>query len=155
MNEDLALRRGTVEDIPVIALLEQACFSDPWSERAFEDFFSNPLSFCLVTEEKGAINGYACGYFLLDMCEIANIAVEPSCRRRGLASLILDTIIRESCRRQISKIMLEVRESNLPARNLYNRFGFLQVGLRKNYYTNPKENAVLMDKVLAANTDAT
>lgn len=147
-NAVSSVRLGTVRDIDAIERIESLCFSDPWSKRAFTDYFENPFSLCFVAEENGAVTGYICLYRLCDEWETVNLAVHPDFRRRGYGKVLLSAVIDSAKRESIKKILLEVRSSNLAARTLYEKTGFCAVGSRKNYYTDPKEDAILMDLIL-------
>ena len=129
-----------------VAELEKLCFSDPWSENSVASELKNPLSLWLVAEEDGVVFGYVGSQTVLGETDMMNIAVHPDCRRKGVASALITELI---CRLkgQGSHILrLEVRESNAPAIALYKAMGFTQLGLRKNYYRNPKENALILGK---------
>ena len=126
--------------VPQIARLEELCFSDPWSENSIASELDNPLSMWLVAEEKGAVVGYIGSQTVLDSTDIMNIAVHPDFRRRGVAESLLVELSKRLKERGVSFLMLEVRASNEPAKRLYEKLGFQQVGCRKNYYRNPKED---------------
>lgn len=129
-----------------VAELEKLCFSDPWSENSVASELNNPLSLWLIAEEDGAVCGYVGSQTVLGETDMMNIAVHPDCRRKGVAAALITELI---CRLkgQGSHILrLEVRESNAPAIALYESMGFTQLGIRKNYYRNPKENALILGK---------
>lgn len=129
-----------------VAELEKLCFSDPWSENSVASELKNPLSLWLIAEEDGVVCGYVGSQTVLGETDMMNIAVRPDCRRKGVAAALITELI---CRLkgQGSHILrLEVRESNAPAIALYKAMGFTQLGLRKNYYRNPKENALILGK---------
>ena len=129
-----------------VAELEKLCFSDPWSKNSVASELNNPLSLWLIAEEDGAVCGYVGSQTVLGETDMMNIAVHPDCRRKGVAAALITELI---CRLkgQGSHILrLEVRESNAPAIALYKAMGFTQLGLRKNYYRNPKENALILGK---------
>lgn len=146
------LRIAAKEDIPQIAQIEKECFGDnAWSERAFFDYFDNDTSLCLALFEDERLVGYICTYCLCDECEIVNVAVSSLYRRRGYGRELLSAVIERAKSEKITKLLLEVRTSNTAARSLYESLGFYTVGVRKNYYTDPKEDAVLMDLSLLQN----
>ena len=129
-----------------VAELEKLCFSDPWSENSVASELKNPLSLWLIAEEDGVVCGYVGSQTVLGETDMMNIAVRPDCRRKGVAAALITELI---CRLkgQGSHILrLEVRESNATAIALYKAMGFTQLGLRKNYYRNPKENALILGK---------
>ncbi len=129
-----------------VAVLEKLCFSDPWSENSVASELENPLSLWLIAEEDGAVCGYVGSQTVLDETDMMNIAVRPDCRRNGIAAALITELV-SRLKAQGSRILrLEVRESNFSAIALYEALGFTQLGLRKNYYRNPKENALILGK---------
>ena len=129
-----------------IAELEKICFSDPWSENSVASELNNPLSVWLVAEENGIVCGYVGSQTVLDETDMMNIAVHPDFRRKGIAAALIAELGRLLKERGSRILRLEVRESNAPAIALYETMGFTQLGLRKNYYRNPKENALILGK---------
>ena len=129
-----------------VAALEKLCFSDPWSENSVASELENPLSLWLIAEEDGAVCGYVGSQTVLDETDMMNIAVRPDCRRKGIAAALIAELVSRLKARGSRILRLEVRESNLPAIALYKAMGFTQLGLRKNYYRNPKENALILGK---------
>ena len=136
------------EDAHEIAELEKLCFSSPWSET--ELLASACLSYAVYFTARldNGIAGYAGMYIAADQGVINNIAVFPQYRRRGIASALIEALAAEGRSRGLSKLCLEVRASNAAALSLYEKNGFYRVGLRRGYYTAPKEDAVLLDKDL-------
>lgn len=135
----------TEASLPQLAALEKACFpADPWSEALFRDALDNPAVAILLAQGKdGGILGYAVLSVILDEGNLDNIAVAPDARRQGVADALLGTVLSFG-REHLSVLTLEVRASNAPAAALYEKHGFAAVGRRKNYYTDPKEDAILM-----------
>ena len=129
-----------------VAELEKICFSDPWSENSVASELNNPLSVWLVAEENGIVCGYVGSQTVLDETDMMNIAVHPDFRRKGIAAALIAELVRLLKERGSRILRLEVRESNAPAIALYESLGFAQLGLRKNYYRNPKENALILGK---------
>ena len=129
-----------------IAALEKQCFSDPWSENSVASELENPLSLWLIAEEDGAVCGYVGSQTVLDETDMMNIAVRPDCRRKGIAAALITELVSRLKARGSRVLRLEVRESNFSAIALYEALGFTQLGLRKNYYRNPKENALILGK---------
>ena len=128
-----------------IAALERQCFSAPWSEEMLAEELYNPqASFLVAQRADGEVLGYAGLHVVLDEGYIANVAVRPDCRQQGIASALLDVFLRFSRANALAFLTLEVRASNDPAIQLYMKHGFAQVGRRKNYYTKPDEDAILM-----------
>lgn len=129
-----------------VAELEKICFSDPWSENSVASELNNPLSVWLVAEENGIVCGYVGSQTVLDETDMMNIAVHPDFRRKGIAAALIAELVRLLKERGSRILRLEVRESNAPAISLYETMGFTQLGFRKNYYRNPKENALILGK---------
>lgn len=129
-----------------VAALEKRCFSDPWSENSVASELENPLSLWLIAEEDGAVCGYVGSQTVLDETDMMNIAVHPDCRRKGIAAALITELVSRLKARGSRVLRLEVRESNFSAIALYEALGFTQLGLRKNYYRNPKENALILGK---------
>lgn len=132
--------------VPQIALLERECFADPWSQQSIASELHNPLSLWLVAQEEQTLLGYVGSQTCQDETDMMNIAVSPASRRQGVARALIEALVSALRQRGSKQLTLEVRASNGPARQLYESLGFLQVGLRKNYYRNPKENALILRK---------
>lgn len=129
-----------------IAALERECFSTPWSEAMLtEVLFDSQASFIVAESEDGGVLGYAGLQVVLDEGYIDNIAVEPNARRHGVADELLDVFCRFG-EANLAFLTLEVRASNAPAIALYRKHGFEEAGRRKNYYTKPTEDAVIMTR---------
>ena len=131
-----------------IAELEKICFSDPWSENSIAYELTSRLSFWLVAVEDGTVVGYIGSQSVLGEADMMNVAVHPDHRRKGIAEALVNGLSRELKLRDNVCLTLEVRDSNAPAIALYEKLGFTQVGLRKNYYRNPKEDARILKKML-------
>ena len=134
------------DHVSQIAQLEAQCFSDPWSEKSIASELENPLSLWLVAEENGQVFGYVGSQTVLDESDMMNVAVDPRFRRQGIARALIETLIAELAKMGSRCLRLEVRVSNENARALYECMGFRQLGLRKNYYHNPKEDALILGK---------
>lgn len=132
--------------IDQIAQLEQSCFSSPWTANMLTDaLFDTQASFIVAEDGEGNVLGYAGLHVIVDEGYIDNVAVEPDARRHGVASALLDVFCRFG-EANLAFLSLEVRASNQAAIALYEKHGFAQVGLRKNYYEKPKEDAVIMTR---------
>ena len=131
-----------------IAQLEKLCFSDPWSEKSVETELSCRLSCWLVAMEGDTLVGYVGSQTVIDESDMMNIAVHPDFRRGGIAEALVAELEEQLRQRGSKALTLEVRNSNEPAIALYEKLGFVQVGLRKNYYRNPKEDARILRKEL-------
>lgn len=137
-------RKGILEDIKQIAELETQTFSDAWTSQSIKDTFSQKQAFITIVQLAGFVAGYCIIYHVPEEAEIARIAVDSRFRRRGLGKGLLDYTC-SCCRQmQIDRMLLDVRESNAPARAFYKKYGFKTDGVRKNFYEMPKENAILM-----------
>ena len=140
----MLIREMTTEDLDEVCRIEQETFSDPWSKKSFLDTMSDENNHYLVVVIDEIIAGY-CGYCgVLGEGYIYNVAVKQSFRKQGIGFAMLAELIKQAKSRGISSLTLEVRQSNLPAINLYKRLGFAEAGIRKDFYTKPLENAVIM-----------
>ena len=129
--------------------IEIECFSVPWSREALEEELENPYAHYVVcTDGAGNVLGYIGSRIVLDSADITNVAVRPVYRRRGVARQLVGRMLEQMAEKGVAGVLLEVRESNLPAQNCYAQAGFTVVGRRKNYYELPKEDALLMGRVL-------
>ncbi len=134
------------EHVAQVAELEALCFAAPWSQRSVASELNNPLSLWLVALEGERLAGYVGSQTVLDETDMMNIAVHPDFRRRGLAQELITALIAALRERGSRCLTLEVRTSNAPAKGLYEKMGFQQVGLRKNYYRNPREDGCILRK---------
>lgn len=134
------------EHISALAQLERECFSDPWSEKALTEELSNPNAVFRVALIDGEVAGYVGMLHVLDEGDICNVAVFDRFRRKGVASALIQHLVDYGVENQLSFITLEVRESNIGAQKFYETMGFETIGVRKNFYDNPKEHAILMNK---------
>ncbi|MBU0701134.1 ribosomal protein S18-alanine N-acetyltransferase [bacterium] len=134
----------TMDDIPQIAALEKMCFSMPWSERLFINELENNNSYFLTIKIRNELIGYAGFWLIVDEAHIVNLAVHPEFRRQGMGGMLLKNILDMAKQKGALKATLEVRETNTPANLLYERLGFVCVALRKGYYADTKEHAVIM-----------
>ena len=128
--------------LPALAELEKQCFHAPWSEKMLREELGGGIF--LVAEQDGEVQGYVGCQTVLDEGYITNVAVSPDFRRRGAARRLIAELIARAKEKGLAFVTLEVRESHAPAIALYAGAGFAPVGKRKNFYSNPTENAVLM-----------
>jgi ribosomal-protein-alanine N-acetyltransferase len=140
----LIVRDMLEEDFPIILGIEQISFTSPWTEQDFlsEIYRKNVLSKVAVSD--GNIIGYICVNYHLHKSNILNLAVHPDFRRRGVATILLDEALKELKKRGCAFIYLKVRDSNTIARRFYEFSGFKVESIRKKYYDNPDEDALLM-----------
>ncbi len=136
-----------------ICALEEICFGDPWSREAFESTMAAGFACMIGAFEGTAVAGDELVGYALIQCigsdaELLNIAVAPDRRGCGIGRKLLEASFREAVSRGCEVIFLEVRESNAPARALYEKAGFAKLGLRRGYYTHPREDAVVMSRGL-------
>ena len=132
--------------IAQIAQLEKLCFHDPWSENSIASELDNRLSLWLVALEGETVVGYVGSQSVMGWADMMNIAVHPDYRRQGVAWKLVEHLVQALQQNDVTCLTLEVRASNEPAKALYEKFGFLQVGRRPNYYRNPKEDALILRK---------
>src|SRR4249919_2067074 len=149
----VAIRPACEADIPLIHRMEQACFSDPWEVESIAAALTMPHMQAWVAEQgEGTARelvGYVIGLFMTGESEVADLAVEPSLRGRGIGGMLLDQLLSHSRSQGVEKVFLEVRASNSAAQALYESRGFLEVGRRRAYYRNPVEDALLLRRDLA------
>ncbi len=127
-----------------IIRIEKASFSAPWSDASILSAIEDDVVKCICLLKDGAVAGYAMYAFVCDEGELLNIAVDPEFRDLGLGSILLSKVIENGKESGAETIFLEVRESNTAARTLYTKFGFCEIGKRKNYYRFPVEDAIVM-----------
>ena len=136
----------SAEHVSQVAELEKICFSDPWSETSVAYELTNPLSYWLVAVDGERVAGYIGSQTVMGESDMMNVAVHPDYRRRGIAERLANDLVEALAALESHCLTLEVRDSNESARALYAKLGFCQVGLRKNYYRNPKEDALILRK---------
>lgn len=142
---DVVIRQATIEDAEQIFEIENMCFPDPWSLESIEyEFEENPRAFYVVAEHSGEVVGYAGLWWIEDEGHITNVAVKPGYRNRRIGEGIIDVLLDYTIHEGIRHHTLEVRRSNEPAINLYEKFGFQVEGVRKGYYQHNGEDALIM-----------
>ena len=158
----LHIRPGTVADIPHILDLErQSATAGHWTEQQYRQAFqtegrlllvaaeaSSPLASGLISVKGSGIRGFLVAHHLAPDWELENIVVVPTARRRGIGKGLLEALFAAARETESSSVFLEVRESNAPARTLYENSGFKQTGRRRSYYTSPSEDAILYHRTL-------
>ena len=143
---DNMIRKMTAADIQAVAEIEKSCFSSPWTREGLLSELSNPQAEFYVLESGGTVAAYMGMHIVLDECYIANVAVSPDFRRKGFGELLVKNALTVAEKKGCCFITLEGRVSNTPAAELYGKCGFTAVGERKNFYTAPVENALIMTK---------
>lgn len=142
----MLIREMTEADLDAVYIIEEETFSEPWSKASFLDSLSDSNNCYLVVVLDGSIIGY-CGYYgVIPEAYICNVAIDKNHRRLGLGYKMLEELIKQAYSRGITSMTLEVRVSNRPAIELYKRLGFKQEGIRKDFYKNPDEDAIIMWK---------
>ncbi|GAA0084202.1 ribosomal protein S18-alanine N-acetyltransferase [Clostridium sp. CTA-7] len=136
----------TDEDIDGVLNITNLCFSTPWSRSSISGELNNPLAKYIIAKdiEKNSVIGFVGVWIIVGEADITNIAVHPNYRKLGVGSKLLSSLINMCDDLSCSLINLEVRASNISAQNLYKKFSFIENGLRKGYYEDTKEDAILM-----------
>jgi ribosomal-protein-alanine N-acetyltransferase len=140
----IEIRKMAEADLEKALKIEQACFSDPWSENAFRSDLNNELASLIVAEFEKTIVGFSNLYIVAGEIQIGNFAVAAGFRNRGVGKKLMERIFETARENNCGQLLLEVRKSNKPAVDLYKSYGFVETGTRKDYYNNPKESAILM-----------
>ena len=136
----------SIQQIDEVLAIEEASFTNPWTREMYLAELENPgVSFCFLAHDaEGRSIGFCSFWRVLDELHINNLAVIPDWRRQGVASALLTFVLTEGARLGAKRATLEVRQSNDPARYLYERFGFTVAGIRRGYYTRPVEDALVL-----------
>ena len=142
----MTIVKMTRDHVKAVAELEKICFRDPWSENSVASELDNSLALWLVAEVDGEVAGYIGSQTVMGETDMMNVAVHPEYRRQGVAERLVISLIEHLRLRSSHCLTLEVRASNEPAKNLYAKLGFVEIGCRKNYYRNPKEDALILRK---------
>ncbi|TKB67871.1 MAG: ribosomal-protein-alanine N-acetyltransferase [Nitrospira sp.] len=154
MMSEFQIFPATPDVLPDILALEEACFSSPWTRKMLEaELTNNQFAHFLVArwreelipQAEPTIIGYHCFWIVFEELRLMNLAVRESMRRRGVGKALVTEALRLGLEQAATRAVLEVRASNDPACSLYARLGFLKIGHRPRYYTNPIEDAVLME----------
>ena len=147
----LTIRQAKLYDIPALARIERDSFARPWSaEEITREIVKNEKAFVAVAELGGETAGYADMWIIADEAQLYNIAVAPEFRGKGIGSIILRYMAEKAEAMGCTVMLLEVRRSNAPAVSMYRREGFRESGIRKGYYAEDYEDAILMDKEIKA-----
>ena len=143
--DNALIRRMTIDDVPQVHAIEQATFPLPWSLADFTyEMTSNPVARYVVAEQEGVLLGFAGAHIILDEGHITNVAVIKEARGHGLGRLLMDALMQLAANLGARYLTLEVRASNAAALALYQSFGFIKVSVRKKYYEDNGEDALLM-----------
>ena len=140
-------RAELTRDLDGILAVDEATFDRPWTRAMYEwEWTHSDVARFYAARHDEAVIAYCAGWVIFDELHINNLAVHPSWRRRGVASTLLGFVLRAAAAEGATRATLEVRRSNEPARRLYERSGFHQEGVRKNYYTDPVEDALILSR---------
>lgn len=143
-EKDVFFSNMTLEDLPSVLEIERALFIDPWPEKAFIEDIENPFSKAVVIKNhEDIIYGYIIYWRAADEIHILNIAVHPQKQRKGYGKMLLEYAIKDGILSNFNYIVLEVRMGNIPAQELYKKYGFVIIGIRKKYYKNGEDALVL------------
>ncbi|AJQ28344.1 MULTISPECIES: ribosomal protein S18-alanine N-acetyltransferase [Pelosinus] len=140
----MMVRRMNTLDIDGVLAVEQQSFTTPWSREGFVNEMNNELSYYLVMVEAGKIIGYAGMWLIVDEAHVTNVAILPTYRGKRLGERLMSALLEHAKNRGAVRMTLEVRASNTVAQGLYSKFGFTSQGRRRNYYTDTKEDALIM-----------
>ena len=141
---NLEIREFNINDIEELYEVEITSFTDPWSKESFKEELNNEIAHYLVGSINNKVVAYIGAWFILDEAHITNVAVKSDFRRQKIAKQLITAFIVLAKKHQITSITLEVRASNIPAQSLYQQFGFEKQGLRKRYYADNNEDAIIM-----------
>ncbi len=134
------------EHLDALAELERICFSQPWSRESLAEELENDSAYFFVAETDGEVSGYAGFIITAGQSYITNVAVSPKYRRMGIATMLFERLFNIAEKYGLEFISLEVRPTNTAAVSLYSSLGFEEIGLRKNFYRNPTEDALIMTR---------
>lgn len=142
----MIIKKATLENLEDIFKIEESVFAHPWSLESLKNLMEDENSVAFVAVDNEVICGYCGVNTILDEGYITNVAVLENYRKQGIGRMLVNALLDFAKEKSLAFLTLEVRKSNTPAINLYSKNGFEKVGERKNYYTSPTENALLMTK---------
>ena len=142
----MEIRKMTAGEVPQVAELEKLCFAMPWSEKSVAGELENPLSLWLVAMEGESLAGYVGSQTVMDETDMMNLAVAPQFRRQGVGEALVNALVAALKDLGSRCLTLEVRDSNEAARALYAKLGFVEIGRRRGYYRDPREDALILRK---------
>jgi [ribosomal protein S18]-alanine N-acetyltransferase len=144
-GDPVRVRPLTTSRLDEVLAIERVSFSDPWSREMFRSELEiGGGTYARFAERDGALIGYLCAVLVEDEAHVGNLAVDPAERRSGVAQMLLDDLVEAGRKVGAKRVTLEVRETNQIARNFYYKNDFIDVAIRKNYYRNPVEDAIVM-----------
>ena len=142
----MEIRKMTAREVPRVAELEKNCFSQPWSEKSVAGELDNPLALWLVAMEGDRLAGYVGSQTVMDETDMMNLAVGSEFRRQGVGEALVNALTASLKELGSRCLTLEVRDSNEAARALYGKLGFREIGRRRGYYRDPREDALILRK---------
>jgi len=143
--QKIVIERMTIDDIENVVVVENECFSIPWSKNSFiRELTENEIALYLVAKVENVAVGYIGVWRIQNEGHITNIAVHPDYRGQGIGSMLVSELLSLCSEEGINAFTLEVRRSNIIAQNLYKKFQFAECGTRKGYYADTNEDAILM-----------
>ncbi len=148
MVDRVEIQKMQAEDMDEVLAIEKQSFSDPWSKKNFQAELELTFSWAWVAKLNQQLVGYSCCWEIEDELQIANLAVHPDYRKKGIGKKILQEILNRACQKKLKQVTLEVRESNQWGLKLYYAFGFMEIGRRKKYYQKPAEDGLILAKYL-------
>ena len=146
--EQIFIRPMTKDDLHKVVETEKLCFADPWSEQSFVEGMNNEYQKYFVALSDNDIVGYVALFHIFEEGEILNIATKPTQRKKGIASKLLEYSFEFLKGLGVTRVTLEVRKSNTNAQSLYTKYGFNPISVRRNYYTFPLEDGIVMEKTI-------
>ncbi len=148
MSGEIEIACAREDQLDAILAIENASFTCPWSEESFHEAFASGNITIFSAQRDGALVGFACLLAIGEEAEILNIATAPASRHIGVGQRLLSEMLNDASGRGVSDLYLEMRASNTPARPLYRKNRFYEIGIRRSYYIKPREDAILMKKSL-------
>ena len=142
----MEIRKMTAREVLQVAELEKLCFAMPWSEKSVAGELDNPLALWLVAMEGDRLAGYVGSQTVMDETDMMNLAVAPQFRRQGVGEALVNALTASLKELGSRCLTLEVRDSNEAARALYGKLGFTEIGRRRGYYRDPREDALILRK---------
>lgn len=148
LNTKFMVRKMTLQDIDQVMLIEQESFTLPWSRESYLSGLRNQFATYLVCDYEGEVAAYGGIWVVFEEAHITNVAVSTRCRRQGIGRALMGELETIARKRNAQRILLEVRPSNHAALSMYRELGFMSTGLRKQYYSDNGEDALIMTKFL-------
>ena len=150
----MKIRLALPEDVDIISRLETQLYPNPWLPATFRSLLKQDRARILVAEDlEAGVVGYAIFWWVMEQAELGNLAVAREFQGRGVGSLLLDRVLADAVAEHVKGVFLEVRESNEPALRLYRSRGFSQISIRRDYYRNPREDALILMKPITPPRD--